>query len=113
MRLRPLGVYAGRCLPEPCPILPSPQAAHAPERFVTRDELARRGGDDALDEGGLGVGVVLAVVSVFRGELSLQAPVCAGEFVTTGSITNAMDVSQGDTVVAEFATLGLVSVRFT
>ena len=37
----------------------------------------------------------------------------AGEFVTTGSITNAMDVSAGDTVVAEFATLGLVSVRFT
>ena len=37
----------------------------------------------------------------------------AGEFVTTGSITNAMDVRQGDTVVAEFATLGLVSVRFT
>lgn len=37
----------------------------------------------------------------------------AGEFVTTGSITNAMDVRAGDTVVAEFATLGLVSVRFT
>ncbi len=37
----------------------------------------------------------------------------AGEFVTTGSITNAMDVREGDTVHAEFATLGLVSVRFT
>ena len=37
----------------------------------------------------------------------------AGEFVTTGSITTAMDVRAGDTVRAEFATLGGVSVRFT
>ena len=37
----------------------------------------------------------------------------AGEFVTTGSITSAMDVRAGDTVRAEFATLGGVSVRFT
>ncbi|MCY4581458.1 MAG: fumarylacetoacetate hydrolase family protein [Chloroflexi bacterium] len=36
-----------------------------------------------------------------------------GEFVTTGTITTAMDVRPGDTVHAEFATLGLVSVRFT
>ena len=37
----------------------------------------------------------------------------AGEFVTTGSITTAIDVRAGDTVRAEFATLGGVSVRFT
>ena len=37
----------------------------------------------------------------------------AGEFVMTGTITKAMDVRAGDTVRAEFATLGGVSVRFT
>ena len=37
----------------------------------------------------------------------------AGEFVMTGTITTAMDVRAGDTVRAEFATLGGVSVRFT
>ena len=37
----------------------------------------------------------------------------AGEFVMTGTITTAIDVRAGDTVRAEFATLGGVSVRFT
>ena len=36
-----------------------------------------------------------------------------GEFVMPGSITTAVDVRAGDTVRAEFATLGPVSVRFT
>ncbi|MEX2431696.1 MAG: fumarylacetoacetate hydrolase family protein [Dehalococcoidia bacterium] len=41
------------------------------------------------------------------------AGIGAGEIVLPGSLTGAVEVQAGDTVSAEFASLGVVSVRFT
>jgi len=87
---------------------------------LPRFELTLRNGDSVVDRG-VGANVLdspaLALVHLER-VLSGQpgaAPLATGEFVTTGTVTDAWPVAAGETWTSDYGELGLagMTVRFT